>query len=78
MDWKAIKTNAKNLYEYFSGNASNDSQDSKENPTKDSKSKNANVKQFNKRFSTSRFWLCRFRKRYGLKGTKLIGNEIPE
>ena len=28
----------------------------------------------NKRSSASKFWFWRFRKRYGLKATKLIGN----
>ena len=75
LDWKTIKTNAKNLYEYLSDNTIKDSQDSKENPTNDSESKNTSVMKSNKRFSASKDWLWKFRKRYGLKGTKLIGND---
>ena len=75
LDWKTIKTNDKDLYEYLSGNTINDSQVSKENITKVPESKNTNVMKFNKRFSTSKVWLSRFRKRYGLQGTKLIEND---
>ena len=78
LDCMTIKRKAKNLYEYFPGNANYDSQDRGENPAKVPESENTNVMQSNKLFSASRGWLRRIRKRYGLKSTKLIGNAMSD
>ena len=71
------QTKARDVYEYFFGNANNDSQN-REKTTKVPDSKNTNVVQPKKPFSANKVWLLRFRKRYGSKNTKLIGKATSD